>query len=125
VVYHLGGGTLNYDSPQKIYLNFRNNLLMLLKNLPKRKVYYILICRMILDGIAAFKFLLGFNGKALLAVLKAHGYFYWNFSKFRKKRNLLLPFVTKSRHNEVFRKGIMLRFYIQKKRKFSELNFKN
>lgn len=125
IVYHLGGGTLTYDSPQKIYLNFRNNLLMLLKNLPMRNVYFILVCRMILDCVAALKFLLGLNGKALRAVLKANGYFYLNFLKFRKKRKSILPFVTKSRHSEIFMKSIMLRFYIQNKRKFTDLNFKD
>lgn len=123
VVYHLGGGTLTYDSPQKIYLNFRNNLLMLLKNLPEKKVYSILFLRLILDGVAAIKFLAGLNGKALLSVLKAHVYFYSNFRKFRKKRKLLTPFATQDHHAEIYPHGIMLRFFIQKKRKFSDLNF--
>jgi GT2 family glycosyltransferase len=125
IVYHLGGGTLNYDNPKKIYLNFRNNLLMLLKNLPKGRLFYILFCRMVLDGIAAIRFLAGFNGKAFLAVLKAHIFFYSNFSKFMEKRRNLLPLVIKPQHPEVFHGSIMLRFFIQGKRKFTDLKFKN
>ena len=123
VVYHLGGGTLSYDNPLKIYLNFRNNLLMLLKNLPRKKIVFLLPFRIILDYIAAFKFLLGLNGKALAAIFKAHGYFCARFLKFRKKRRSLLQYVTNDNHPEIYPHGIMLRFFILKKRIFSELNF--
>jgi GT2 family glycosyltransferase len=123
VVFHLGGGTLHYNNPQKIYLNFRNNLLMLFKNLPDNNLNYILFCRLVLDGIAALKFLLGFNGKAFLAVWKAHRFFYSNLAKLREKRSNLVPFVIQPHHSEIFQKSIMLRFFIQGKRKFSELKF--
>ncbi|MNF50287.1 N-acetylglucosaminyl-diphospho-decaprenol L-rhamnosyltransferase [compost metagenome] len=58
VVYHVGGATLQQGHPKKTFLNFRNSLLMLTKNLPKDKLYWILFCRMILDGIAGLQFLL-------------------------------------------------------------------
>ena len=57
VVYHLGGATLSSSNPHKTYLNFRNNLLMILKNYPSNKLYHILLLRFILDGIAGLKFL--------------------------------------------------------------------
>jgi len=85
-VFHLGGGTLNKVSPKKTYLNFRNNLLMLLKNLPKNTWILIIFIRMILDGIAAFKFLFSNGISHVFAILKAHIYFYLNFFKFYKKR---------------------------------------
>jgi GT2 family glycosyltransferase len=125
VVYHLGGGTLTYNSPKKIYLNFRNNLLMLLKNLPTGKVFKFLFLRMILDGIAAIKFLAGFNFYAFVAVVKAHIYFYSNLSKFAKKRKQLLPLVTCNRHAEMYQHSLMLRFFIQNRKKFSEINFQH
>jgi GT2 family glycosyltransferase len=78
VVYHLGGGTLSYGSPQKIYLNFRNNLYMLFKNLPKHQFKRIFFLRMILDGVAAVKFIAGFNFREFWAVVKAHASFYRN-----------------------------------------------
>ena len=98
---------------------------MLLKNLPRKQIFVLLTLRIVLDYIAALKFLLGLNGKALAAVLKAQGYFCRHFRKFRKKRKALLPFVTHDKHPETYPNGIMLRFFIQKKRKFSDLNFKN
>lgn len=123
VVYHLGGGTLTYNSPQKIYLNFRNNLLMLLKNLPKGKAFIFLFLRLILDGIAALKFLAGMNLYAFGAVAKAHWYFYRHLGKFLKKRQNILPFATRSNHPEIYQHSVMLRFFIQNKKKFTDLKF--
>lgn len=57
VVYHVGGATLNYNNPRKTFLNFRNNLLTLYKNLPKKDLHYVMFVRMLLDYAAAFKFL--------------------------------------------------------------------
>ena len=87
VVYHVGGATLQQGNPRKTFLNFRNSLLMLTKNLPKEKLYSILFYRMLLDGIAAIQFI--FKGKFshFTAVLKAHLSFYSLFSNTYKKRN--------------------------------------
>jgi hypothetical protein len=85
-VYHVGGATLNEGNPKKTFLNFRNSLLMLVKNLPKESLVKLLFLRMILDGIAGIRFL--FQGKILhsIAVLKAHFYFYHLLSINYKKR---------------------------------------
>jgi GT2 family glycosyltransferase len=85
-VYHVGGATLNQENPKKTFLNFRNSLLMLVKNLPKESLVKLLFLRMILDGIAGIRFL--FQGKILhsIAVLKAHFYFYHLLSINYKKR---------------------------------------
>ena len=56
IVYHVGGGTLSYTSPRKVYLNFRNNLTMIIKN-HEGVLFPKLIWRMMLDGIAALSFL--------------------------------------------------------------------
>lgn len=124
VIYHLGGGSLEYGNPRKVKLNFRNNLYMLYKNLPKDKFKRIMFSRMILDGVAAAKFLLGFQWNAFIAVIKAHVSFYQNLSALRKKRNALKQLVTNNDHPEIYRKSIMWKFFIQKKTKFSELDFK-
>lgn len=86
VVYHVGGATLNQGSPLKTFLNFRNSLFMLTKNLPKNKLLPILLNRMVLDGFAGFYFLLQGKPKHFFAILKAHFYFYSKFSTFYKKR---------------------------------------
>lgn len=123
VVFHLGGGTLSYDSPKKVYLNFRNNLFMLYKNLPPKWFHRILLTRMVLDGVAAVKFIFGLHFQSFRAVAKAHASFYRNLNALVRKRNGLKQQIVVPEHNEVYRKSIMWKFFIQKKRKFSELDF--
>ena len=86
-VYHVGGGTLNTNSSFKTYLNFRNNLFMLFKNLTANSLIIILTVRLILDGIAAFNFLKQKNGfKHFFAIGRAHFSFYLNIPKLILKR---------------------------------------
>lgn len=70
-VYHVGGATLDKSNPRKTYLNFRNNLLLLYKNLPGRELRHVMRVRRFLDYIAAFKFLLSGSVGDFKAVLKA------------------------------------------------------
>lgn len=86
-VYHVGGGTLKKQSPFKTYLNFRNSLFTLVKNLPKKKLFPILFTRMVLDGVAGIRFLLRGEVSHLWSILKAHVSFYRNFSNMYQKRN--------------------------------------
>lgn len=123
VVFHLGGGTLSYGSPKKIYLNFRNNLFMLFKNLPRHQFKRIFFARMVLDGIAAIKFLAGFQFYGFWAIIKAHTAFYRNIPLLIKKRKEIQKSVVVKEHREIYNKNIMWKFFLQKKRKFSELDF--
>ncbi len=87
VVFHVGGATLNQANPKKTYLNFRNSLLMLLKNLPKKQLLPIIFIRLCLDGLAGIQFI--FKGKFshCFAIIKAHFSFYNLISKNLKKRS--------------------------------------
>lgn len=87
VVYHVGGATLQQGNPRKTELNFRNSLAMLVKNLPKKQLFYVILIRLILDGIAGIQFL--FQGKLdhFLAILKAHFQFYSQIFINYKKRD--------------------------------------
>ena len=85
-VYHVGGATLTATNPKKTYLNFRNSLFMLLKNLPSKSLYTTLFLRMVLDGIAGVRFLLQGKPCFLWAIVKAHLHFYKRFHFFKKKR---------------------------------------
>ena len=87
VVYHVGGATLNDSNPKKTYLNFRNSLLMLAKNLPKNKLFSIIFIRMILDGLAGIQFLFKGKFKHLIAILKAHFVFYHYIYKVLQNRS--------------------------------------
>ena len=87
VVYHVGGATLNESNPKKTFLNFRNSLLMLTKNLPENKLIPIIFTRLVLDGLAGIHFIL--QGKFIhcWAIIKAHFHFYHLINKTLKKRN--------------------------------------
>ncbi len=90
VVYHVGGGTLQASSPFKTYLNFRNNLYMIFKNSPLSHLFFIILLRLILDGVAAFTFLNKKKGiRHLFSVVKAHFIFYITIPKLLVKRNKL------------------------------------
>lgn len=79
-VYHVGGGTLPNNSPKKLLYNYRNNLLMLYKNLPFRDLHITLIVRMIMDGASALLYLLQGKKGFFNAVLDAHKQF-WSMRK--------------------------------------------
>jgi uncharacterized membrane protein YozB (DUF420 family) len=85
----VGGATLQQGNPKKTFLNFRNSLLMLTKNLPKKTLYYVLIYRMLLDGVAGIQFIFKGNFYHFIAILKAHASFYNLFSITYKKRELI------------------------------------
>ena len=124
-IYHLGGATLSYQSPQKVFLNFRNSLWMLLKNLPEGKLLQVLLPRMILDGVAAGNFLLSGQFFAFKAVFKAHLEFYSTLWKFAAKRKKLLRLVSEKEHPEVFKGSMVYNFYLKKRRKYAEFGIGN
>ena len=72
VVFHVGGGTLPNNSPRKIYLNFRNNLLMMYKNLPRRHRSRIIFFRQLLDGLFGVLYLLMGKFSYTKMIIKAH-----------------------------------------------------
>ena len=75
-VYHIGGATLSNINPIKTFYNFRNSLLMLVKNIKSSKVWIILFIRLLMDGIAGLHFLIQGKWKHTLAIIKAHFSFY-------------------------------------------------
>ncbi len=120
VVYHLGGGTLEYNNPRKIYFNFRNSLYTLVKNLPQGKAFPLILWRMTLDAVAAFNFLVGGPRKGFIEVVRAHMHFHKNLKTFLAKRRILKK-NNKFDYPEVIRKSIIWQFYVLKKRTFSDI----
>lgn len=118
-VLHVGGGSLNKDNPFKTYLNFRNNLAILQKNLPTSKVYYILFIRLWLDFFALIRFLFKAQFKDALAIHRAHLSFFKCFPKNNKKRKKLN---TKFQVGELYTKSIVFAYFISGLNKFSQLD---
>jgi GT2 family glycosyltransferase len=117
VVYHVGGGTLPKSSSRKTYLNFRNNFSLLFKNLPARRIFPVFSMRLMLDGVAAFKFLFDGGFKDFYAVLHAHFAFYRRLPSLRRKRKQLKHIDTPHMYNG----SVVFNYYLKKKKSFSDL----
>ncbi|MCL2290006.1 MAG: glycosyltransferase family 2 protein [Bacteroidetes bacterium] len=115
VVYHVGGGTLPKNSARKTYLNFRNNMFLLLKNLPRTKLLPIFLLRFPLDNIAALFFLFRGHWRDTWAVYRAQLSFLRQFRKMKRKRKD----VDKQVYKQTFQKSIVFQHYIKKKSKFN------
>jgi len=85
-VFHMGGSTLNNMNPRKTFLNFRNSLFSITKNLPRKKAFPIVLSRLLLDGIAALRFVFQLKGKHAWAILRAHLSFYRHVFPMLRKR---------------------------------------
>lgn len=122
VVYHVGGATLQVESPRKTFLNFRNNLLMLYKNLPEKDLKPVMRARFWLDYIAATKFLLCGHVQNAKAVYKARKAFFDMKPEYAKKRRENLAKTMLSTIPELMRSSLILAFYLNGKKKYSNIN---
>jgi len=120
VVYHVGGGSLPYSSPFKTYLNFRNSLFMLYKNLPDDILSSTILKRKLLDGIAAVFFLLKFQIRSSFSVFKAHVDFYRSLRTLKNNRKSAVKGANHKR-GFMMNKSIVFEFYIMRKRTYSEI----
>jgi GT2 family glycosyltransferase len=119
VIYHVGGGTLPKSNSLKTFLNFRNNRIMLSKNLPFYKKIWIMPVRNLLDGISAWKGLLSGDTGYFIAILRAEMAFikWWLFYKKRS----VFPNTKKGNLSGMLSQNIAWQHFIKKKRFFSEI----
>ncbi len=116
-VYHLGGGSLPADNPKKTYLNFRNNLLMLYKNLPAKGRAGFLFRRRLLDTLAWLKFVAGFDFANASAVVKAHR----DYASMRKEYSCAAP-CNLLRSDADSRRNILLEYYLRGHKTYDRLS---
>jgi GT2 family glycosyltransferase len=123
VVFHVGGGTLGYGSPSKIYYNFRNSLIMLAKNLPARHLHRRIITRQLLDTVAWVMLLFTEGRSAAAAIPRAH-------RDFRKQRTAIKTFRTVTPNPGIFHtpptvmnKYLLFEYYVRGRKKFSDLKW--
>jgi GT2 family glycosyltransferase len=125
VVYHLGGGSMPENSPRKIYYNFRNSLLMLLKNLD-RFVALKIFARLTLDGFSGIKFLYDGKPKNTVAVIRAHFAFYSLITSVIKKRKRYSVSNTQLIKSKlIYSRLIPYQYFICRKRTYKNLHFQN
>jgi GT2 family glycosyltransferase len=116
-VYHLGGGTLQQTSPYKSFLNFRNGLFLLYKNLPQKRLSSTIFIRLLLDGVAGIRFFAKFEMAMVWSIIKAHGYFYSALFRNQIKRDNLKNVETKP----ILYTSIVWDYFAKGKKKYSEL----
>ncbi|TAE88631.1 MAG: glycosyltransferase family 2 protein [Bacteroidetes bacterium] len=121
-VYHVGGGTLNKQSPQKTYLNFRNNLIMLTKNLPVSTLCWLIPVRSVLDLLGSIFFMMNGLPKYSLAVHKAHVHYFFQFGKWWGLRKQNASFKPLSSLKGVYRGSVVWEHFIKKVKYYSELD---
>lgn len=115
VVYHVGGGTLHKSNPRKTFLNYRNNLLMLYKNLPKGRRLSVLLIRLIMDGISSVRFMMAGAWPDVWEIVRAHFSFYWSIfgkMKYEKKTPYRASLYTHS---------VVWEYFVNGKRRYSDL----
>ncbi len=118
-VAHVGAGTLAKTNPRKTYLNYRNSLWMLYRNLPPGSLWPLLLWRLVLDGLSAGPLLLRGNWAAIGAVVRAHGAFWGRLGTLRRQRRALAQ--TATHPVGLFPKSIVWQYFVRGVRQFSNL----
>jgi len=119
IIYHVGGGTLPKGNSRKTFLNFRNNQVMLYKNLPVSQKWWKIPFRIFLDIISAFKGLLTGDTRYFLAILKAHLAFFTWIILYRTKSNF--PKTRVGVLNGYYPGNLAWQYFVKKKRFFGEI----
>ncbi|QEC54572.1 glycosyltransferase family 2 protein [Flavisolibacter ginsenosidimutans] len=120
VVYHVGGGTLPRGASKKTYLNFRNNQIMLAKNLPWSEKWWKIPYRLLLDQVSALKGLLAGDGGYFISIVDAHfAFLYWlvfGNKKWKPKRRKKL-----TKMAGVFPGNLVWEHFVLKKKSFAQI----
>ncbi len=124
-VYHVGGASLDSESPRKVHLNFRNNLLMIYKNAPLRKLIEVLLVRMVLDTAAAAHFMVQRKWSHAEAVAKAYSDFIEMRPSFKYKRKENIKKTVQSNIAQQYKGSVLFDFYFKKKKTFGGLSDEN
>ncbi len=120
-VYHVGGSTLQKANAQKTYLNFRNSLIMLLKNLPAGQLWWFIFVRSSMDLLSSIYFLMNAQTDHCWAVHRAHVAFFFHFGKWFKLRKTVKRNVPQSQLTGIYKGSIVFKHFIQKKQTYPEL----
>ena len=114
-VYHVGGGTLHKSNPRKTFLNYRNNLIMLFKNLPKGRRWKTVIFRLILDALSSVRFMATGAWPDVVAIVRAHFAFYG-----------MIPLLAKGQKRLTYRaplyhRSVVWEYFVLGKHRFRQL----
>jgi hypothetical protein len=123
-VFHVGGSVISYGSPQKVYYNFRNNLILLFKNEKTSKLLWLMPLRLVLDGIAGLQMLLGGKAKQTATIIKAHFHFYRKIGKWYQHREEAQRKVAHRNKAGTYPHSIVWHYFAKGKKVFTALGWK-
>ena len=121
VVYHVGAASLSKENPRKLYLNFRNNLLMLYKNLPRKRLIPTFFVRFIFDLLAAVHLLIQGKVRSSISVVKAYRDFLKMRSSYSHQRRENMRLTTNINLPGTYRESILMAYYLRNKRTYASL----
>jgi GT2 family glycosyltransferase len=123
VVYHIGGGTLSQQNARKTFLNFRNALILLTKNLPKGRMLPTLVMKLFLDGLAGLRFVSLGEWANMWAIVRAHWAYFSKAGHWRKERKALPQMSNQAlkAHPAFIHHSIVWQFFARGRKRFSEL----
>ena len=120
-VYHVGGGTLPKSNPFKTYLNFRNNLFLLYKNLPENKLDKVLFIRLLLDYLSVIRFIVTLSFNDISAIFKAHKHFFKKKKDYREFRKKQRELITTTDHKEQYKRSVVVDYFLLGRKRFTQL----
>jgi len=123
VVYHVGGSVISYGSPQKLYYNFRNNLILLIKNEKGRKLLWLFPYRLLLDGAAGARLLFTGEFKQTYTIIKAHFHFYRHIGKWLRHRRENKRLITKRNESGIYKRSIVFDYFLLRRKTFPKLKW--
>jgi GT2 family glycosyltransferase len=122
-VYHVGGSVISYGSPQKLFYNFRNNLILLLKNERSSTLLWLFPLRLILDGVAGMQMLFSGNPRGTITIIKAHFSFYGKLGQWVRRRKECKKQVTHRDEGGIYGKSIVWQYFALRKKTYDKLKW--
>ncbi len=122
-VYHVGGSVISYGSPQKLYYNFRNSLVLLFKNEKTSRLLWLFPFRLMLDGVAGMQMLLSGKFKETATIIKAHFHFYGSIGKWLQRRKEAKKQITHRNKEGFYPKSIVWQYFALRKKNFDKLKW--
>ncbi len=122
-VYHVGGSVISYGSPQKLYYNFRNSLILLFKNEKASRLCWLFPLRLVLDGVAGAQMLFSGNFRGMFTIVKAHFHFYGSIRKWIHRRRQAQKHITHRNEKGIYPGSIIWQYFALRKKTFPKLKW--
>ena len=124
LVYHVGGHVISYGSPQKLYYNFRNNLVLLIKNEKASRLLWLFPFRLLLDGVAGIRLMFTGEFKKTFTIIKAHMHFYRDMGHWLNGRRENKKLIVKRNEAGIYPRSIVWDYFLLRRKVFTKLGWK-